>query len=83
MRRKSDPEKVAIAMRLRRETTLTTKYIAFRLSFPAHGQTAETAVTDDDTVPITSRDAGHQDVAALANLILGGGGTDGAEHEKP
>ena len=32
-RRQSDPEKVAIAMRLRRETTLTLKPIASRLSF--------------------------------------------------
>ena len=31
-RRKSDPEKVAMAMRLRRETTLTIKHIASRLS---------------------------------------------------
>jgi hypothetical protein len=31
-RRQSDPEKVAIAMRLRRETTLTIKHIASRLS---------------------------------------------------
>ena len=31
-RRKSDPEKVAIALRLRRETTLTIKHIASRLS---------------------------------------------------
>jgi hypothetical protein len=30
-RRKSDPEKVAIAMRLRQETTLTIKHIASRL----------------------------------------------------